>query len=231
MYGKMLLGQNSNRKLTYYFGGDNHLFKLTSDWHIDASLRPPFKPFALLCLLFAVGILCSDAGNCVCGGISSPNWKWAILLLGLKAVGLEFCSLEVGKAEWCPWPQDCQDMAALNLVMGIRDTSALQFLYTCKPLELAHRMLILFQQHIVSFHLWCAFQNRWFIAILNAHLWWFHYVFVLITGYWQSVKIKTLFCFFPAHYDQSNTTILAQPIVWVWGEVICLSGQWKTGAC
>ncbi len=75
MYGKMLLGQNSNRKLTYYFGGDNHLFKLTSDWHIDASLRPPFKPFALLCLLFAVGILCSDAGNCVCGGISSPNWK------------------------------------------------------------------------------------------------------------------------------------------------------------
>ncbi len=85
-------------------------------------------------------------------------------------------------------------------------------------------MLILFQQHIVSFYLWCAFQNRWFIAILNAHLWWFHYVFVLITGYWQSVKIKTLFCFFSAHYDQSNTTILAQPIVWVWGEVICLSG-------
>ncbi len=29
--GEMLLGQNSNRKLTYYFGGDNHLFKLTSD--------------------------------------------------------------------------------------------------------------------------------------------------------------------------------------------------------
>lgn len=95
----MLLGQNSNRKLTcYYFGADNHLFKLTADWHTDASLRPPFKPFALLCLLLAVGIICSDTGNCSCGGISSPNWKWAILFLGLKAVGLEFCSLEVGKS-------------------------------------------------------------------------------------------------------------------------------------
>lgn len=81
----------------HYFGSDDHLFKLSADWHTDASLRPPLKPFALLCLLLAVGILCSGAGNCVCGGISSPNWKWAILLLGLKAVGLEFCSLEVGK--------------------------------------------------------------------------------------------------------------------------------------
>ncbi len=117
---------------------------------------------------------------------------------------------------------DCQDMAALNLVMGIRDTSALQFLYTCKPLELAHRMLILFQQHIVSFYLWCAFQNRWFIAILNAHLWWFHYVFVLITGYWQSVKIKTLFCFF--------LLIMTSPTQQYWLNQLCEFGV-KLSVC
>lgn len=100
---KNTVRQNSSRNLTLIILAVIVVFL---NWLLTGTLMrlsdlayvcPPWKPFARLCLLPAVRILCSAAGNCVCGGISSPNWKWAILLLGLKAVGLEFCSLEVGK--------------------------------------------------------------------------------------------------------------------------------------